>query len=254
MTETARTRPSVLAFGRGWVAIDKPAGMSVHNDPDSRADAISCTSDLLIADAHLREKTGWAGPSGGFAVSPVHRLDRETSGVLVLATRSETARVLQARFGPELVERSLKKIYRAVVRGEIKPDRRQGEWTFTLTDRAEGRAQPAGKREARKPCRTEYRALRSNKYLTEIEIDLLTGRQHQIRRHAALAGHHVVGDPRYGDPSHATRTEKLFGFSRLMLHAHRLEMTPPGDHGPVVIEAPLPLEFERIFRDVRNQE
>lgn len=207
--------------------------MSVHNDA---GDAIAIARAWLESDPALRARCAW---EPDFAPAPVHRLDRETSGVLVIALSKNVARSLAEAFQSE--DTTVRKTYRAIVRGRLQRD---GRWNQPLTDRAEGRSNPAGKTMERKPCETRFRILRANEHVTELEIDLMTGRQHQIRKHAALAGHAVIGDTRYGDPSYHRMIEKRFGFSRMLLHAQRLEL-----QGPVNIcaVAPLPEEFAKIF-------
>jgi tRNA pseudouridine65 synthase len=245
------SRVSILACGEGWIAIDKPPGLSVHNagaptSPNSRidgalkipheTDAITLIADLLKQDETLRRKTQW---DGRHSPSPCHRLDRETSGILLLAVDRKIASEFQQAFENHTTE----KHYRAIVRGTFAQGR--GEWTYPLSDRAEGRSRPEGAKSNQKPCRTLFQIERANRYFSELAIELHTGRQHQIRRHAVLSKHEVVGDRRYGDSRYNRRMEQLFGHSRLMLHAHRLKLTTPRQ--TIEISAPLPPEFDLLF-------
>jgi RluA family pseudouridine synthase len=236
----------LIQAGPGWLAVDKPSGMSVHNDPEGKRDAISLVQEALDIDLDLRRQTGWA--QGDPMPSPVHRLDKETSGVLLLATSRSVASKLQQAFE----QRTTRKIYRAILRGRLAAA--EGIWNAPLTDKAEGRKSPAGPANLRKTCLTRFRRLRQNDHLTEIEVELESGRQHQIRRHAALAGHAIVGDLRYGDPKHAERIRRMFGFSRLMLHAMTLEIPRPGEAAGIQLYAPLPTEFDRLFQPVASEE
>lgn len=230
----------LLGSGRGWLVFDKPAGLSVHNDP--AGDALSLAQRELEASPELRESTS-AEPD--FPPAPVHRLDRETSGCLLFATRRDSARDLALIFQEHA---NILKIYRAILYG--KPgngvEGSRGEWHHELTDRAEGHRNIAGPKGQQKPCSTRYQILRSNDYFCEVEVELLTGRQHQIRRHAALDGHAVVGETRYAEARHARRIERIYGIGRLMLHAERLELQLP-DQTEIRARAPIPETFAQIF-------
>jgi RluA family pseudouridine synthase len=233
-----------IGCGLGWLAIDKPSGMSVHNDPEGRADALSVVLNLIENHQDLKLATNWEGRR--FPPAAVHRLDRDTSGVLLFATTKAAATELQQAFE----NRVTKKVYRAILRGKIAQPEDTAEdiaWTFPLSDRAEGRATPQGNPRDRVTCETKFRVLRANDFLSEIEADLMTGRQHQIRRHAVLAKHPVVGDRRYGDPKYLKTIERRFGFSRLMLHACRLEL--PYQKQTLRVEAPIPEEFARMMEN-----
>lgn len=226
----------VLTAGPGWVALDKPAGLSVHNDPNG--DALAIAKLCLEQDDELARLTRYD------SLSPAHRLDKETSGVLILATTRPSATTLQRAFARE-EGKCPSKIYRAVVKGRITAP---GRWTQPISDKAEGRENPAGKAADRKPSETSFEIVRSNDYLTEIRVDLGSGRQHQIRKHAALSKHPVVGDRRYGDPKHAKMIESRFGVARMLLHAETLLLEADGYR--IEAHAPLPREFDRVFAEV----
>jgi RluA family pseudouridine synthase len=234
----------VLAAGPGWLAIDKPDGLSVHNDPGGRIDVLSIAKEMLAEDEQLRAACRWQTHS---RLSPAHRLDRETSGVLILATDRDSASLIQTAF--EKRPAGSVKRYRSIVRGEITTT--MGSWSHPLTDKAEGRRNPAGNPKDSKSCVTHWRRRRHNRHLSEIEVDLLSGRQHQIRRHAALAGHFVAGDTRYGEPRHARIMERIYGVSRMLLHAEQIRLPiATSDGKTVLIEAmaPLPGEFDHVFK------
>ena len=231
---------TILGTGPGWLAVDKPSGMSVHNDPEGKLDALSVVLDLIEKNQDLQLAVKWEGAR--FPPAAVHRLDRDTSGVLLFATTKAAASELQQAFENRLT----KKIYRALLRGKIdSPIGTEISWTFPLSDRAEGRSSPQGNPRDRVECETRLQVLRTTDHLSEIEADLLTGRQHQIRRHAVLAKHAVVGDRRYGDPKYLKAIENRFGFSRLMLHARKLEL--PYQKKTIRIESPVPNEFELMM-------
>ena len=100
----------------------------------------------------------------------------------------------------------------------------------------------------RVPAQTRYRITEANQYFSLAEVRLLTGRQHQIRKHSALAKHAILGDPRYGDPKYNERMAKIYQTSRMFLHAAKLTLTFEGT--TLSFEAPLPPEFTKLLRGV----
>lgn len=259
LPETPETELRLLSSGHGWLAVDKPTGISVHNDPEGRADAIHLAAEMLAADADLRARTGW---TPGQLPSPVHRLDRETSGILLLAVDSKVASVLQSAFqqksesqnsntpqsGSDASGRLAQKTYVAVVRGQVTSEKRT--WSWPLSDRAEGRDRPQGPSHLRKSSLTEFRIDRANRHLTRIVCELHTGRQHQIRRHAALAKHAIVGDKRYGESRFNRKIEDLYGIHRMFLHAMTLELEVGGKIGAIRLHCPPPPEFDLVFEEL----
>lgn len=149
---------------------------------------------------------------------PVHRLDKETSGVQLLALNSEAARAM----ADEFQKKTVKKIYIGLLRGQLKIP--EGVWDKPLTDKAEGHKNPQGQTKDRIPCKTLYRTLKASSYFTLCEFDLQTGRQHQIRKHAALTNHALVGDPRYGETKYNTKMGSVYKTGRMFLHCSRIEI------------------------------
>ncbi len=179
----------------------------------------------------------------GYVVSPVHRLDREVSGALLLARDPETRKGLEELFR----ERTVRKFYWALVLMGPKHD--QGTINFPiLEDGAQARVSAIGK-----PARTNYRVLARGMAANEIEVELVTGRYNQIRLHFAHSGWPLVGDRKYGkfkqDP---------FRFPRVALHARRLEFVHPRTGIPLVVEAPLAPDLaqlrELVFSVPREQQ
>ncbi|MFM6927048.1 MAG: hypothetical protein ACKOX6_01215, partial [Bdellovibrio sp.] len=93
--------------------------------------------------------------------------------------------------------------------------------------------------------RTEYRVIEASKFFSLIEDNLLTGRQHQIRKHSAMAKHSIIGDARYGDPKYNSRMAEMYGTDRMFLHAARLKISIDGKEQ--VFEAALPPEFKKLL-------
>ena len=233
----------VLTMGRGWLVVDKPAGLSVHNA--SGGDLCS----LVLA--RIQEEAAFEGQIAmepDFGVNPVHRLDKETSGVILLAVNREMFRY----FSNQFESRQAKKHYVAILHGRLeKPAGNDlwGTWEWPLSETAAGRDRPEGAGN-RKDCQTRYRILDYSRHYTLVEIALLTGRTHQIRRHAKLSGHPVVGDARYGTMRAINYLKRNFDFDRLALHARSLILQPPDGAAPETIETPtLPIRMQALFEN-----
>jgi len=219
----------IIEQGQGWICAEKPGGISVHNDPGR--DMISGLQKRL-------------GPGSTEILQPVHRLDKETSGLLLVATARDSLTDLSDLFaGGKVTKR-----YKALVHGHFDhPDQARGTWDTPLTKSAGGRADPRG-RGKRIKALTRYRVLDQSRHYTLLEIELLTGRKHQIRRHAKLAGHPVVGDPRYGSPRALEFLKTQKQFDAMGLHACFLKFTDKGRS--VTLELPdLPPEVARLFEE-----
>jgi len=164
----------------------------------------------------------------GLAVLPVHRLDREVSGAILFALDEDT----RARLDGLFRERRLTKTYWALVRG--RPPRAEGEIKFPiLEERGRARVSARGK-----PSITGYRTLAEHAEVTEVEIDLVTGRTNQIRVHFAHAGAPLVGETKY-----ARRKDDPLRARRVALHALRLAFAHPATGRAVEVEAPLPADL-----------
>ncbi len=242
MIEREGIQIPVLASGKGWLAVDKPAGMSVHNEPGR--DLCSLVSDF-IRGGTMRERTS---PEVDFGVNPVHRLDRETSGLIVLGLTREAFRFLSKQF--ELGH--AKKMYIAILHGRLEnsgPGAPWGIWDWPLGRSAGGRKNPAGPGPLI-DSRTRYRVIGRTVHYTMAEIEPLSGRTHQIRRHAKLSGHHVVGDARYGSTRAINFLRQNQGFDRLALHARALTLELPDAKGPLTIETPsIPRQMLDLFQN-----
>lgn len=216
----------ILEKGQNWLAIAKPAGISVHNE----------AGDVL---SRLKKQL----PPGSYQdIYPVHRLDKETSGVLLIATTSNSA----AQLAEQFQSHSNVKIYNAVLRGALPVSEQWQEWSLPISDKAEGRKNPQGLAKDRVEAKTLYRVLKSNQYFSLVEVKLLTGRQHQIRKHAAMMKHAIVGDSRYGDPKYNAKIAQIYGDSRMFLHAFQLTMKLDGQER--TLKAALPAEFLELFK------
>lgn len=238
----AQDRIAVIGSGPRWIVVEKPCGISIHNDPGSDL----CS--LVLAALQSGRLTG-PGPDSR-TLHAAHRLDKETSGIVLLAGDSETL----AFFGRQFTEKSVGKQYLAVVHGRVDvdaADREWTEWTWPLTEAAAGRNDPMG-RGNRLPCATRVRPLSHSPHYSLIECEPLTGRKHQIRRHAKLAGHPVVGDRRYGTTRSLDYLRRHHDFHRLGLHAHTLAIRLPEQDTITTFRSNgLPQELRRLFESDR---
>lgn len=167
----------------------------------------------------------------GVAALPVHRLDRDVSGAMVLALDAETRALLEESFRG----REVRKTYWALAQGRL--SKASGTFSFPIFDAgSHARISPRGK-----PAVTRWRARRSFSATTEVEVDLETGRYNQIRLHFAHAGHPLVGERKYArgkdDPLRA---------KRVALHAERLAFPHPHRPGMVDVTAPLPADMREL--------
>jgi len=216
----------IIEKNKHWLIIDKPPGISVHNES---GDVRSLLKDQLHR--------------GTFHdIYPVHRLDKETSGLLLVATEQEMAAQLSEQFQTQKAEKS----YYAVLRGPMTVSDEWQDWATPISDRAEGRKNPQGLLKDRLESLSRFKVLESNKFFSLVEVRLMTGRQHQIRKHAALAKHAIVGDSRYGDENYNDKMATLYGTNRMFLHAFRLTI----DLGKrkQTFETPVPPGFRELFK------
>jgi 23S rRNA pseudouridine1911/1915/1917 synthase len=212
------------------IVVDKPAGMVVHpapGHPDGTLVNALLAHCPLIAEAGKRERAGI-----------VHRLDKETSGVLVVAKDEGTLQALHEQFR----NRGVAKSYLALVRGRVAPP--EGIIEVPIGRDPDHRQRMAALPEGRY-ARTRYRVAQFFRKYTLIEAYPYTGRTHQVRVHLAWLGYPVVGDSRYG-----ARREPLLK-DRHFLHAHRLGFTHPATGEELTFEAPLPPELKDLLRRLR---
>jgi 23S rRNA pseudouridine955/2504/2580 synthase len=208
------------------IALDKPAGLAVHGG--------SGVSRGVIEEMRL------ARPGSRF-LELVHRLDRDTSGVLLIAKK----RAALVKLHTEIREGNLLKVYTLLVRGRYEVSEREvsvplAKYVLAGGDRRV-RAEAGGQ-----SARTVFTTLRCLGGFSLIEARLLTGRTHQIRVHAVHTGHPIVGDDKYGDFELNKQIAKR-GLKRMFLHAARVEFTHPGTGERIRLAAPLPAELDGIL-------
>jgi 23S rRNA pseudouridine955/2504/2580 synthase len=214
------------------LAIDKPAGVAVHGG--------SGVSSGVI------EQLRRARPQARF-LELVHRLDKETSGVLLLAKKRSALVALQDQFRA----RDTAKIYLALVAGAWPANLKVIDQPLLKTLDAAGerhvRVVSPANEDARRSITLVRRAQRHGEF-TLLEISLKTGRTHQIRVHLAHAGHPIVGDPKYGDFALNRRLAKERGLARMFLHARELAFDHPASGERITLQAALPAECATLLK------
>jgi 23S rRNA pseudouridine1911/1915/1917 synthase len=206
----------------GVVAIDKPAGMVVH--------AGAGVHSGTLVNALLHRFGQLSGVGGALRPGIVHRLDRYTSGVMLVAKNDAAHRELAAQFAG----REVRKTYLALVEGEVKGE--TGRIERPIARDPVHRTRMTARLASGRAAWSEYRVLRRWKDFTLLEVRIGTGRTHQIRVHLASLKHPVAGDTLYG-----AAAQKELG--RFFLHAHRVEFRQPQTGEMVVVESPLAPEL-----------
>jgi 23S rRNA pseudouridine1911/1915/1917 synthase len=215
------------------LVVDKPPGLlTIATERERERTAYRLLADYVGGHGGAREGARRGGPR----LFIVHRLDRETSGLLVFAKSGAAKRRLQSQFEARTVERR----YVAVVEGVVADPR--GRLRSRLREDRALRVRPTRDRSAGREAITDYQVLARGERTTLLELSLVTGRRAQIRTQLATAGHPIVGDHAYG-----ARHDPL---RRLCLHATRLGFTHPDGH-PLTFESPVPSAFARVAPSVR---
>jgi len=221
------------------LVLNKPPGLVVH--------PAAGHEDHTLVNALLHHCAGQLSGIGGVArPGIVHRLDKETSGCMVVAKTDEAHLALSAQFAAHKVE----KVYHAIVCGEMQRD--SGEIRAAIARHPTHRKRMAVTDGRGREARTSYRVLERLREATLIEALLHTGRTHQIRVHFLFIGHPLTGDTTYGQRQNR-RFAELTGYEapRVMLHAHKLAFIHPHTGRKLSFEAPQPKDFEDAIRFLR---
>ena len=217
-----------------FVIVNKPAGMVVH------AGAGHASGTLVNALLHRLGNLS----KGGGTLRPgiVHRLDRETSGAMVVARNDQAHENLSEQFR----SRNVRKVYLALVHGKMPKD--SGTITLPISRDAKRRTRMTARAGKGRHARTDWRVVARLDRYTLVEVALHTGRTHQIRAHFSAIGHPVVGDMLYGAPREVRAgARKLPPLGRNFLHAARIGFAHPSGGEWIEVRAPLPRELRVYF-------
>ena len=234
---------SIMYEDADLLVLNKPAGLVVHPAPGHYKSTL--VNALL---AHCGNSL--SGIGGVRRPGIVHRLDKETSGLMVVAKNDQTHQGLSAQFA----NRTLSRSYQAFVWGIPQP--RQGIIEGDIGRSPHNRQKMAVVTKQGRPAITQYQIIKRffakedvSQGISLIQCDLMTGRTHQIRVHMAHVGHPLVGDPVYGRiPKWAKKAfdPTVLTFPRQALHAFRLTFVHPGTKEVMTFEAPLPQDLETL--------
>jgi 23S rRNA pseudouridine1911/1915/1917 synthase len=227
----------ILFEDKSLLVVNKPAGLVVH--------PAAGHEEHTLVNALLHHCAGQLSGIGGVArPGIVHRLDKETSGCLVVAKNDETHLALSKQFA----ERQVKKIYNAIVCGE--PARDSGEIRAAIARHSTHRKRMAVRDDdSGRAAHTSWRVLEKLNAAAFVEAQIHTGRTHQIRVHFEFLGHPVVGDETYGAKQNKKLAE-LTGYTapRVMLHSRELSFIHPRTEKEMSFESPLPEDFREALK------
>jgi 23S rRNA pseudouridine1911/1915/1917 synthase len=240
--------PLDIVYEDGDLAvIDKPAGMMVHAGAGATDDA---RNRGTLVNALLHHLANLSGVGGTLRPGIVHRLDKETSGLIVVAKNDDAHRKLSAQFAA----REVKKKYVALVHGWVKKD--TGTLAQSISRDPVRRMRMTARLEGGRAAVTHYRVVRrlDTKFgkFTVLDVKIDTGRTHQIRVHVASMGHPVVGDTMYGAPAQARGKSAVTVLKRNFLHAAELEFRHPRTGGTIALKSDLPQELQEFLRKVES--
>ncbi len=228
---------SVVFEDASLLVIDKPPGMVVHPAPGH-------TSGTLV-NALLYHCDDLQGIGGELRPGIVHRLDKDTSGIMVVAKSAPVMEGLQRQFH----DRETRKEYRALAWGTPTP--RTGRIDAPIGRSSRDRKKMSVAAPRGRSALTEYELLEELPPLSLLAVRIRTGRTHQIRVHLSSIGHPVAGDAQYGGRSAGNRD---LGISRQMLHAYSLSFIHPQTKQALEFTAPLPQDMIHLIQQLRKKE
>lgn len=225
------------------IVVNKPAGLVVHPAPGHYSGT--------LVNALLYHCPGLKGIGGAVRPGIVHRLDKDTSGVLVVAKNA----VAHHRLAHQFKSRSVRKTYLALVYGRMKDD--SDTISFPIGRHPVDRKKMSTQSRKSRTAETIWRVKERFAGATLIELNLKTGRTHQIRVHCAAIHHPVMGDPvyggrKFGKKSAAYEKDLFRSVPRQMLHAWRLGFSHPLTESTLSFEAPIPSDMEKMITVLRQ--
>ncbi|MBW2355269.1 MAG: RluA family pseudouridine synthase [Deltaproteobacteria bacterium] len=231
-------RLSILYEDPDLVVINKPPGLVVHPAPGHASGTL--VNALLHSCPDLKPIAGEIRPG------IVHRLDKDTSGVLVAAKSASALEHLARQFK----ERSVEKTYLALVHG--RPRANAGEVTLPIGRHPVDRKKMSVRSRRARSAVTLWQVKATFCGCCLLEVRLMTGRTHQIRVHCAALGHPLLGDRVYGGPTRLALGASQVPVGRQMLHAWRLTIRHPTCQSPMSFEAPLPADMNALIETLRR--
>ncbi|GAK87705.1 ribosomal large subunit pseudouridine synthase C [Vibrio ponticus] len=228
LNKVAELEHMIIYEDEHMLILNKPSGTAVHGGSGLKFGAIEALRALR--------------PQARF-LELVHRIDRDTSGILLVAKKRSALRHLQAQFR----EKTVQKYYFALVMGEWKPSCKVVNAPLLKNEvNSIVRVNPNGK-----PSETRFKVLEKFADATLIQASPTTGRTHQIRVHTQYAGHPIAWDDRYGDRRFDAYTAKV-GLNRLFLHAANIKFVHPGSEEKMEINAPMGDKLEKVLVGLRK--
>jgi len=223
ISKKIRSNLPILFENDDFIVIDKPSGLlSIASDREKGRTAYRMVNDYVQQkDKHNR-------------IFVVHRLDEDTSGVLLFAKNSKTKEALQKKWN-EIV---LKRGYYAIVEGKL--DKKNDTFVDFLKENSLNLMYVTNDHKNGKKCITNYKVMKENDKYSLLDVNIDSGRKNQIRVQFGYRNHHVIGDDKYGQPSNPLK--------RLGLHAYNLSFKDPLTGRVWDFKSPIPSEFEKLFR------
>jgi 23S rRNA pseudouridine1911/1915/1917 synthase len=223
---------------RDLAVIEKPAGIVVH--PGSGIKGGTIANALLFHFQNLSDVGGEGRPG------IVHRLDKKTSGLLIVAKNN----VAHARLSAAFQARKIQKAYLALVHG--KPGRDTATIELSVGRHSTIRTKMAASPAKGRAAYTEYELLEYFRGFSLLEVRIKTGRTHQIRVHLSAIGHPVVGDDIYGERTYRDFVKKFDDFNRYFLHAASLRFNHPTTGQSLEFHSPLPAELQKLLKSIKS--
>jgi 23S rRNA pseudouridine1911/1915/1917 synthase len=229
---------TVLYEDRDLAVVDKPAGMVVH--PGAGNTRNTLVNALLARFPGLSDQGGLERPG------IVHRLDKLTSGLVVVARTNDAHHRLSASFR----KREVQKAYLAGVHGLPSGDR--GEISLSIGRHPRARTRMTTRTTGGRAAHSRYRVLERGRAFSLLEVEISTGRTHQVRVHLSALGHPIVGDPTYGARHHQALVRRFGDPERYFLHATRLGFPHPVTGDDLKFESPLPDELLELWERLKS--
>ena len=237
---TSRRAPLIIVYeDADLLIVDKPAYLPAHAGTGHERDSLAAR-----VAAYLDADNAPVGHKPGLA----QRLDAGVSGLIPIGKNAAVLRVLAKAVAGD----QLRKIYRAVVLGSPASDHDDIRIPLRVGDEPMGNKPRTHPDPNGQPAHSTYTVVERLPGVTVVDVEIHTGRTHQIRAHMRAIGHPLLGDPRYGD-ARRERDLELAPLGRPALHARHLAFTHPSTGKPISVDAPLPSDLEKIIAELRRK-